>query len=120
MEINPACQLDISLRRHLAGSRTAKTPEGDAMMRKTMLAAAALSILAFTAQGAFAEESCSGTGTPMTKAAVESQLKAQGYTKIKEIKSHSGCYEAKGIDRNGKRFELEINSYTGKISNQEG
>ena len=71
-------------------------------------------------QGAFAEESCSGTGTPMTKAAIETQLKAQGYTKIKEIKSHAGCYEAKGLDQNGKRFELEINSYTGKISNQEG
>jgi hypothetical protein len=89
-------------------------------MRKTMLTMAAFSILAFAAQAALAEESCSGSGTPMTKGAVETQLKAQGYTKIKEIKSHGGCYEAKGLDQNGKRFELEINSYTGKINNQEG
>ncbi len=89
-------------------------------MRKTMLAMAAFSILALAAQAALAEESCSGSGTPMTKGAVETQLKAQGYTKIKEIKSHGGCYEAKGLDQNGKRFELEINSYTGKINNQEG
>ena len=89
-------------------------------MRKTMLTMAAFSILTFAAQAALAEESCSGSGTPMTKGAVETQLKAQGYTKIKEIKSHGGCYEAKGLDQNGKRFELEINSYTGKINNQEG
>jgi hypothetical protein len=90
------------------------------MMRKTMLAVAAFSTLAFAAQAARAEESCSGSGTPMTKTAVETQLKAQGYTQIREIKSHGGCYEAKGLDQNGKRFELEINSFTGKINNQEG
>jgi hypothetical protein len=89
-------------------------------MNKTMLALAAFSVLAFATRGALAEESCSGNGTPMTKTAVETQLKSQGYTKIKEIKSHAGCYEAKGFDQNGKRFELEINSYTGKINNQEG
>ena len=90
------------------------------MMRKTMLAVAAFSTLAFAAQAALAEESCSGSGTPMTKGAVETQLKAQGYTQIREIKSHGGCYEAKGLDQNGKRFELEINSFTGRINNQEG
>jgi hypothetical protein len=89
-------------------------------MRKTMLAIAAFSILAFAAQASLAEESCSGSGTPMSKSAIESQLKAQGYTQIREIKSHGGCYEAKGLDQNGKRFELEINSFTGKINNQEG
>ena len=89
-------------------------------MRKIFMAAAAISILAFGAQGAFAEESCSGTGTPMTKSAVEAQLVAQGYTKIREIKSHGGCYEAKGLDSKGQRFELEINSFTGKIANKEG
>ena len=67
-------------------------------MRKTMLAVAAVSTLAFAAQAALAEESCAGSGTPMTKGAVETQLKAQGYTQIREIKSHGGCYEAKGLD----------------------
>jgi len=89
-------------------------------MRKMMLSIALLSALPFASSLALAEESCSGNGTPMTKAAIQSQLKAQGYTKIKELKSHGGCYEAKGFDRYGKRFELEINSYTGKINNNEG
>ncbi len=89
-------------------------------MRKTMLALAAFSTFAFAAQAALAEESCSGSGTPLPKSTIESQLKAQGYTTIKEIKTHGGCYEAKGIDHTGKRFELEINSFTGKINNQEG
>jgi hypothetical protein len=90
------------------------------MMRKILLTGAAFSTLAFLARAAVAEESCSGSGTPLTKSAVEAQLKAQGYTQIREIKSHGGCYEAKGLDQNGKRFELEINSFTGKISDQEG
>ena len=89
-------------------------------MRKTMLTLAAFSFFAFAARAALAEESCSGSGTPMSKTAIETQLKAQGYTQIREIKSHGGCYEAKGLDQNGKRFELEINSFTGKIANQEG
>jgi hypothetical protein len=89
-------------------------------MRKLFMAAAAVSVLAFGAQGAFAEESCSGTGTPLTKTEVKAQLVAQGYTQIRELKTHGGCYEAKGLDAKGQRFELEINSFTGKIANKEG
>ncbi len=89
------------------------------MMRKTLLAAAAVSALAFGAQSAFAEETCAGSGTQLTKSEVEAQLVAQGFTQIREIKSHGGCYEAKGLDQKGQRFELEVNSYTGKISNKE-
>jgi hypothetical protein len=89
------------------------------MMRKTLLATAALAALTFGAHGAFAEESCAGSGTQLTQKAVEAQLVAQGYTQIREIKSHGGCYEAKGLDQKGQRFELEVNSYTGKISKKE-
>jgi hypothetical protein len=88
-------------------------------MRKTLLAVAAISVLAFGAQAAFAEETCTGSGTPLTKSEVEAQLLAQGYVQIREIKSHGGCYEAKGLDQKGQRFELEVNSFTGKISNKE-
>ena len=90
------------------------------MMRKTLLAAAAVSILAFGGHAAFAEETCTGSGTQLTKTQVEAQLVAQGYTQIREIKTHGGCYEAKGLDSKGQRFELEINSFTGKIANKEG
>jgi hypothetical protein len=89
-------------------------------MQRILLTVAGLSVLVLVSGVALAEESCSGSGSPMTKAAIEAQLKAQGYTKIRQISAHSGCYEAKGFDKNGNRFELEINSYTGKISNQEG
>jgi hypothetical protein len=89
------------------------------MMRKTLLVAAAVSALAFGARSAFAEETCTGSGTQLTKSEIEAQLVAQGYTQIREIKSHGGCYEAKGLDQKGQRFELEVNSHTGKISNKE-
>jgi hypothetical protein len=89
------------------------------MMRMTLLAVAAVSVLAFGAQTTFAEETCTGSGTQLTKSEVEARLIAQGYTQVREIKSHGGCYEAKGLDQKGQRFELEVNSFTGKISNKE-
>jgi hypothetical protein len=88
-------------------------------MRKITLAAALMLALGLTSQMAFAEESCEGSGTQLTKEQVEAKLKAAGYVEIKEIQLHSGCYEAKGLDKDGKRFELEINSYTGKIAQAE-
>jgi len=88
-------------------------------MRRTSLAAAAVLILAFGSGAAFAEESCSGSGTQLTKSEIEARLVAQGYTQIREIKAHGGCYEAKGLDQKGQRFELEVKAYTGDISNKE-
>ena len=88
-------------------------------MRTMLLAAAAAFILAFTSGVAFAEESCSGSGTQLSKSEIEARLVAQGYTQIREIKAHGGCYEAKGLDQKGQRFELEVNAYTGDISNKE-
>lgn len=88
-------------------------------MRIALFSAAAILALAVAPQFASAEESCAGSGTPMTKQQVEAQLVSQGYTTVREIKSHGGCYEAKGLDKNGQRFELEVNSFTGKISTKE-
>jgi hypothetical protein len=88
-------------------------------MQRTIAIAAALSVLAFSAGLARAEESCESSGKVMPKSQIEAMLKKQGYTKIREIREHSGCYEAKGFDKNGKRFELEINASTGKISKAE-
>jgi hypothetical protein len=89
------------------------------MMRKVTIAAAAACVFAFMSQAAFAEESCSGSGTPLTVAAVKAKLTSEGYTQIRDIRSHGGCYEAKGLDSAGKRFELEVNAYTGEINNKE-
>ncbi len=89
------------------------------MMRKVTIAAAAACVFALMSQAAFAEESCSGSGTPLTVDAVKAKLVSEGYTKIKEIRTHGGCYEAKGLDSTGKRFEIEVNPYTGDINNKE-
>jgi hypothetical protein len=88
-------------------------------MRKITLAAALTIILGLSSQMAFAEESCEGSGPQLTKEQIEAKLKAAGYVEIKEIELHSGCYEAKGLDKDGKRFELEINSYSGEIAQAE-
>jgi hypothetical protein len=88
-------------------------------VQRLTLIAATLSLLAGAAGPVFAEEACSGSGAPLSRSAIEAQLKTQGYTQIKEIRSHNGCYEAKGFDQTGKRFELEINSFTGAISQAE-
>jgi hypothetical protein len=55
----------------------------------------------------------------MTTEAMKAKLTSEGYTQIKEIRSHGGCYEAKGLDSAGKRFEIEVNAYTGEINNKE-
>jgi hypothetical protein len=88
-------------------------------MRRLTIAAAAALAVALLSQPVRAEESCSGSGTPMTAAAIEAKLKSQGYTEIRDIRAHGGCYEAKGLDSAGKRFELEVNAYTGEIVNKE-
>ncbi len=89
------------------------------MMRKVTIAVATACVFAVMSQAAFAEESCSGSGTPLTVAAVKAKLTSEGYTQIKEIRTHGGCYEAKGLDSAGKRFEIEVNAYTGEINNKE-
>jgi len=75
--------------------------------------------LAVTASSALAEESCSASGQPMTRAAMEHNLQQRGYTKIRSLSLHNGCYEAKGFDSKGRRFELELDAATGAIHNAE-
>lgn len=86
------------------------------MRRALLLTCLALSI---AAPSAFAEESCSSTGTPMTRTAMEQSLHQRGYTQIRSLSIHNGCYEAKGLDAKGKRFELELDAATGAIHNAE-
>jgi hypothetical protein len=46
-------------------------------------------------------------------------LQDRGYVQIRSLSTHNGCYEAKGIDNKGRRFELELNGATGAIANAE-
>ena len=85
---------------------------------KTKVVLACLAIV-FAAAPALAEESCGSVANPMTKTAMVQSLHNRGYTKIRSLSLHNGCYEAKGFDSRGKRFELEINAATGAIHNAE-
>jgi hypothetical protein len=75
--------------------------------------------LVFTTSTAMAEESCSGSGPPMSRTAMEQSLHQRGYTKIRSLSMHNGCYEAKGFDSKGNRFELELDASTGAIHHAE-
>jgi hypothetical protein len=71
------------------------------------------------ASPASAEESCHVTGTMMSRDAITQSLHARGYTKIRGLSTHNGCWEAKGLDSKGRRFELELNGATGVVMNKE-
>ena len=81
-------------------------------------ALACLGLLSATSP-APAEESCNSAGQPMSRAAIEQSLQQRGYTQIRSLSLHHGCYEAKGFDSKGKRFELELDASTGSIHNAE-
>ena len=86
-----------------------------------MRLALALACLGFviTTTSAAAEESCTASGTPMSRTWMEQSLHQRGYTDIRGLSLHNGCYEAKGFDSKGKRFELELDATTGAIHNAE-
>jgi hypothetical protein len=86
-------------------------------MSRLLLLAAFGCVLA--APASFAEESCKVSGPIMTKEAMTKSLQDRGYAQIRSLSTHNGCYEAKGIDSKGKRFELELNGATGEIANAE-
>lgn len=68
---------------------------------------------------AMAEESCPAAGPAMSIETITKSLQDRGYTQIRSLSLHHGCYEAKGIDSNGRRFEIEVSAADGKIVNEE-
>jgi hypothetical protein len=72
-----------------------------------------------TSATASAEESCNASGAPMSRTSMEQSLHQRGYSDIRGLSLHKGCYEAKGFDSKGKRFELELDAATGAIHNEE-
>lgn len=86
-------------------------------MKRILTIAGLLCVVAVPA--AFAEQSCPITGAMMTKAAITQSLKSRGFTEIRSLSTHNGCYEAAGIDSKGRRFELELNGATGAVVTKE-
>jgi hypothetical protein len=84
---------------------------------KRLLMLAAFGFMSITA--AHAEESCNASGQIMSREAITKSLQDRGFTQIRGLSTHNGCYEAKGIDSKGRRFELEVDGATGAIVNQE-
>jgi uncharacterized membrane protein YkoI len=86
-------------------------------MHRTVILAAAFSVL--LGGTALAEESCKNSGPTLSKSDIEKKLTEQGYVKIRGLELHNGCYEAKGFEKSGKRFELEIDASTGEVVTRE-
>ncbi|HUZ64022.1 MAG TPA: PepSY domain-containing protein [Acetobacteraceae bacterium] len=86
-------------------------------MRRLILLGFAFCVVG--AAPSFADQSCHLTGSPMTAAAMKQSLVTRGYTTVRSLKFHNGCYEAFGLDKNGKRFNLELNGQTGAIRAKE-
>lgn len=77
-------------------------------------------LLVLAAMGpASAEQSCHITGTMMSRQAITQSLHARGFTQIRGLSTHNGCWEAKGLDSKGRRFELELNGATGAVMTRE-
>ena len=88
-------------------------------MHRFVFLVAAIAAVGLAAPAAFAEQSCPVSGQMMSKAAMQTSLAQRGYTQIRSLRTHNGCYEASGLDKNGKRFELEVNGTTGAVQNVE-
>jgi hypothetical protein len=86
-------------------------------MNRLIPLAAVLCLAGFAS--AHAEESCHVAGPIMSRAAITKSLADRGYTQLRSLSTHNGCYEAKGLDSKGRRFELELTGDTGKIVNAE-
>ena len=86
---------------------------------RSLVALAALAI--FSVSPALAAGKC--TTAPKAqwkpKAALESQLQADGY-KVRQIKVEGGCYEVYASDKDGKRANMAFNAETlEKLDNAE-
>jgi uncharacterized iron-regulated membrane protein len=50
--------------------------------------------------------------------AIRSRLAAAGYTQVRSLGREDGCVEAKGLDKDGKRFEVYVHPTTGEVVGQ--
>jgi hypothetical protein len=55
------------------------------------------------------------TPVKLDDAKIKEILSERGYTQIKGLGEEEGCVEAKGLDKDGKRFEVYLHPHTGDI-----
>ncbi len=58
------------------------------------------------------------TPAALSDAEIRGRLTAAGYTQVRSLGHEDGCVEAKGIDKDGKRFEVYLHPATGEIVKQ--
>jgi hypothetical protein len=51
----------------------------------------------------------------LSEAELRGKLQAAGYKQVRGLGHEGGCVEAKGIDNDGKRFEVYLHPATGEI-----
>lgn len=54
----------------------------------------------------------------LSEAEIRGKLEAAGYTQVRSLGRERGCVEAKGLDKDGKRFEVYLHPTTGEIVSQ--
>ncbi len=82
------------------------------IIRKMALAAGTLAALSSTT---FAAELCTGVTTRKTVDEAKAVAVAAGYTDITKMDEEDGCYEAKGLNADGSKFEVYIHPTTLEI-----
>ena len=81
----------------------------------TLLLAGAASVFLF-ASPAFAEEAiCTDVGAMKTVEEAKGVAIAAGFPDITKMDEEGGCYEAKGLNANGSKFEVYIHPTTLEI-----
>ena len=73
-----------------------------------------------TERGACAVKPNADGSTPaaLSDADIRGRLTAAGYTQVRSLGREDGCVEAKGLDKDGRRFEVYLHPTTGEIVKQ--
>ncbi len=84
------------------------------MNTQKLLVTAILGMMAMS-PAAFAEELCTDVTSRKTVDEAKAAAVAAGYADITKMDEEDGCYEAKGLNSDGSKFEVYIHPTTLKI-----
>ena len=81
----------------------------------TLLLAGAASVLLFAGSALAEEAICTDVGTMKTVDEAKAVVVAAGYADITKMDEEGGCYEAKGMNADGSKFEVYVHPTTLEI-----
>jgi len=89
------------------------------MNKHIMIAAACLGFAVTSASASELSKLCAAKAgvapVRLDDTKIKEILSEHGYTQVRGLGEEEGCVEAKGLDRNGKRFEVYLHPHTGEI-----